>query len=189
MSDILRRRTWFARYLYVAHEATPFSLGSRSNPSIHRLPPRGSFDLRVLVYSHGTSQLTQTCGRRTRGCTRHNLKGVGATLADLTHPSPGEAPLVFSKTGPPVERRPFCEVKRDLFCESPPPGAHFSTLDGASGQVTDFSSFGWCPSRHVPTLAGLSQSRSLTLAASSPGRGVVVFLVSRYYLPVYCPGK
>ena len=85
-----------------------------------------------------------------------------------------------------MERRPFCEVKTPPFfsfffwhillflrkwlieneptapfCESPPPGAHFSTLDGAKGQVADFSTFGG-PSAPGSTLAGLTQSRSLS---------------------------
>ena len=63
---------------------------------------------------------------------------------DLT-PPPGRPHL--SKSGPPVERRPFCEVK--TFCGSPPPGTHISTLDGARGQVADFSRFG----AHLPTWA------------------------------------
>ena len=38
---------------------------------------------------------------------------------------------------------------------APPPGAHFSTLDGAKGQVADFSTFGG-PSAPGSTLADLT---------------------------------
>ena len=58
-----------------------------------------------------------------------NTLGVAATLADLT-PPPGRPH--FSKSSPAVERIcPYLAVS----------GYGYSTLDGVSGQVADFSTF------------------------------------------------
>ena len=78
----------------------------------------------------------------------------------------------LARRTPPIANliRPWSEdlfVKRRPFCESAPPGAHFSTLDGARSQVADFKAVAGlvpiCPRVHrlYRTVADLTQSRSL----------------------------